>query len=279
MAHAISLMEAATLGVVQGLTEFLPISSTAHLRVVPALLHWQDPGAAYSAVIQLGSVLAVLTYFFRDLINIAAGSAEALKNKDYSDRNLRLSGAIIVGTIPVCVIGLILKGLLESDSSPLRSLNVIGGAAIFMGLALLAAEKLCKHARGIDEIRGLDGLLVGCGQAMALIPGCSRSGSTLTVAMLLGMKRADAARFSFLLGIPAIMLSGLLELKHMLEDGLGDAGAASLAVGLIVSTVVSYLSIVWLLRFLQNHSTWVFVLYRLIFGITVIVLYQAHAVQ
>ena len=279
MAHAISLMEAATLGVVHGLTEFLPISSTAHLRVVPALLHWQDPGAAYSAVIQLGSVLAVLTYFFRDLINIAAGSAEALKNKDYSDRNLRLSGAIIVGTIPVCVIGLILKGLLESDSSPLRSLNVIGGAAIFMGLALLAAEKLCKHARGIDEIRGLDGLLVGCGQAMALIPGCSRSGSTLTVAMLLGMKRADAARFSFLLGIPAIMLSGLLELKHMLEDGLGDAGAASLAVGLIVSTVVSYLSIVWLLRFLQNHSTWVFVLYRLIFGITVIVLYQAHAVQ
>lgn len=279
MAHAISLMEAATLGVVQGLTEFLPISSTAHLRVVPALLHWQDPGAAYSAVIQLGSVLAVLTYFFKDLINIAAGSAEALKNKDYSDRNLRLSGAIIVGTIPICVLGLLLKGLLESDSSPLRSLNVIGGAAIFMGLALLAAERLCKHARGIDEIRGLDGLLVGCGQAMAIIPGCSRSGSTLTVAMLLGMKRADAARFSFLLGIPAIMLSGLLELKHMLEDGLGDAGAASLAVGLIVSTVVSYLSIVWLLRYLQKHSTWVFVLYRLIFGITVIALYQAHLVQ
>lgn len=161
----------------------------------------------------------------------------------------------------------------------MRSLNVIGGAAIFMGLALLFAEKVSKHQRDIDEIRGLDGLLVGCGQAMAIIPGCSRSGSTLTVAMLLGMKRADAARFSFLLGIPAIVLSGLMELKDMVHQGLGDAAISSLVVGLIVSAVVSYLSIAWLLRYLQHHSAVFFVIYRLIFGVTVIAMYNMAAIK
>jgi undecaprenyl-diphosphatase len=277
--HVISIVEAVTLGVVQGLTEFLPISSTAHLRVVPAMLHWEDPGVAYSAVIQLGSVLAVLAYFCKDLIAIACGTLTALKNKDYSDHNLRLSGAIIVGTIPICVLGLLLKPILEQDGSPLRSLNVIGGAAIFMGVALLFAEKVSKHLRGIDEIRGLDGLLVGLGQAMAIIPGCSRSGSTLTVAMLLGMKRADAARFSFLLGIPAIVLSGLMGLNDMVHQGLGDAAISSLVVGLIVSAVVSYLSIAWLLRYLQHHSTVFFVIYRLIFGVTVIAMYNMASIK
>lgn len=272
--HAVSLIEAVTLGVVQGLTEFLPISSTAHLRVVPAMLHWEDPGVAYSAVIQLGSVLAVITYFFKDLLALASGTFRAIKNKDWGDFNIRLSGAIIVGTIPICVLGLLLKHLLEQDGSPLRSLNTVGGAAIFMGLLLLFAEKFSKHERTVEQIRGQDGLLVGLGQAMAIIPGCSRSGSTLTVAMLLGMKRADAARFSFLLGIPAITLSGLLELKDMVEHGLGDAAMSSLVVGLIVSAVVSYLSIAWLLRYLQNHSTIFFVAYRIIFGASVIALAQ-----
>ncbi|MBX9685449.1 MAG: undecaprenyl-diphosphate phosphatase [Candidatus Obscuribacterales bacterium] len=273
----IPLLEAVILGIVQGATEFLPISSSAHLRVVPTILHladpsFNDPGVAYSAVIQLGSVLAVLSYFFKDLLQIATGSLAALKNKDYSSQDLRLLGSIIVGTIPICVLGLLLKSTLEADDSPLRSLNVIGGASIFMGLLLLLAEKIAKHAKGINEVAGKDGLIVGLGQAMALIPGCSRSGSTLTAALFLGFKRDEAARFSFLLGIPAIVLSGLMELKHMTEHGLEGTAMSSLIVGLIVSTIVSYLAIWWMLKFLNKHSTLVFVIYRLVFGASIIAL-------
>lgn len=264
------LVQAVVLGVVQGLTEFLPISSTAHLRVVPAVLGWKDPGTAYSAVIQLGSVAAVLTYFFKDLLTIATGSFTALKERNFADQNLRLAGGIILGTIPICVLGLILKSLLEQDDSPLRSLTVIGAASICMGLLLLVAEKMGKHTRGLENMGAKDGLIVGIGQAMALIPGCSRSGSTLTFAMFLGLKRADAARFSFLLGIPAIVLSGLLELKHLAEHGLAGDGITYLIVGLVTSAVVSYMAIAWLLKFLQSHSTWVFIVYRVIFGVSVI---------
>jgi undecaprenyl-diphosphatase len=269
MTNDMSLLEAVVLGVVQGASEFLPISSTAHLRVVPALLNWQDPGAAFSAVIQLGSVLAVLTYFRKDIVSISLGAFKALKAKDMENQDFRLAGAIAVGTLPVCVLGLLLKHLIEGS---LRSLMVVGIASIVMGLLLLAAERFAKHKRDISTIRGLDGLLVGFGQAMALIPGCSRSGSTLTVSMFLGLKREDAARFSFLLGIPALVLSGLVELKDMLKEGLSSAGTLDLVVSLVVSTAVSYAAIAWFLKYLRNHSTLVFVGYRLIFGITVVVL-------
>jgi undecaprenyl-diphosphatase len=179
----------------------------------------------------LGSVVAVLAYFFKDLVSIATGALAAVKNKDYGDRDLRMVGAIVVGTIPICVIGLLLKPLLEQDNGPFRSINVIACASIVMGLLLVVAEKFAKHVRGLDDITGKDGALVGLAQAIALIPGCSRSGSTLTMAMLLGLKRAEAARFSFLLGIPAVTLAGLLELYHMVKDGLGSdsTGLTSLA--------------------------------------------------
>lgn len=278
-AGSIPLIEAIVLGIVQGVTEFLPISSTAHLRVVPSLLHWQDPGVAYSAVIQLGSLIAVLAYFYKDIFQIASGSLKALKEKDFASRDLRLAGAIVIGTMPVCIVGLLLKHLLEQNDGPFRSLTVIGCAAIFMGLALIAAEKLGKHTRVLDEMGGRDGLLVGLGQALALIPGCSRSGSTLTVAMLIGLKRADAARFSFLLGVPAIFLSGMLELKSMFETGLSGDGIGSLAAGLISSTIVSYLAIAWLIRYLQQHSSWIFVIYRLIFGVGVLALSSMQLIK
>lgn len=278
-AGSISLVEAIVLGIVQGLTEFLPISSTAHLRVVPSLLHWQDPGVAYSAVIQLGSLIAVLAYFYKDIFQIAFGSLKALIEKDFGSRDLRLAGAIIIGTMPVCVVGLLLKHLLEQNDGPFRSLTVIGCAAIFMGLALIAAEKLGKHTRVLDQMGVRDGLLVGLGQAMALIPGCSRSGSTLTVAMLIGLKRADAARFSFLLGVPAIFLSGMLELKSMFETGLSGEGIGSLVAGLLSSTIVSYLAIAWLIRYLQQHSSWIFVIYRLIFGVGVLALSSMQLIK
>ena len=148
-----------------------------------------------------------------------------------------------------------------------------------MGLALIAAEKLGKHTRVLDQMGVRDGLLVGLGQAMALIPGCSRSGSTLTVAMLIGLKRADAARFSFLLGVPAIFLSGMLELKSMFETGLSGEGIGSLAAGLLSSTIVSYLAIAWLIRYLQQHSSWIFVIYRLIFGVGVLALSSMQLIK
>lgn len=270
--NSVTLLESAVLGVVQGLTEFLPISSSAHLRVLPVVFGLPDPGAAYTAVIQLGSVVAVIAYFWKDLIGLATGSFLAIKNKDLDSHELRLSAGIIFGTIPICVIGLLLKGTLESPDSPLRALWLVGAASIVMGLLLVVAEKLGTQKRTLHNMGLQDGLLVGIGQALSLIPGCSRSGSTLTVAMLLGLNRPDAARFSFLLGIPAIVLSGILELKEMLSTGLGDAGYASLGVGLVVSAIVSYLSIAWLIKFLQNHSTWCFVIYRLIFGAYVLAL-------
>lgn len=269
---AMPVYEAVVLGIVQGITEFLPISSTAHLRVVPTLFGWGDPGAAYSAVIQLGSVIASVTYFWKDIVSITFGTLSGLQKKDLSDQNVRMSGAIIFGTIPVCVLGLLLKPLLEQDSSPLRSLMVVGCASIFMAIALATAERLGSHKRGIETIGGKDGLLVGLGQAMALIPGCSRSGSTLTVAMLLNLKRDEAARFSFLLGMPALVISGLVELIHMVKDGMSGAGVLDLAVGFVVSAVVSYAAIAWLLQYLKSHATWIFVAYRVIFGIAVIAL-------
>jgi undecaprenyl-diphosphatase len=267
------------LGIVQGLTEFLPISSSAHLRVVPAIMHWPDPGVAYDAVIQLGSVLAVITYFAKDLTKITLGTLKGLKEKDYASQDVRLAGAIIIGTIPVCVLGLLLKHLIEQPNSPLRSLTVVGCSSIFMGLFLLLAEKVGTHKRSMDTIAGKDGLLVGLGQAMAIIPGCSRSGSTLTVAMLLNLKREDAARFSFLLGIPAIVISGLVELHDKLRDGLSGAAMNDLVIGFIASTIVSYIAIAWLLRYLQKHSTYVFVIYRLIFGTIVLALATSSMIQ
>jgi undecaprenyl-diphosphatase len=272
-----TLIEALVLGVVQGLTEFLPISSSAHLRVVPSLVGWSDPGAAYSAVIQLGSVIAVLSYFLKDLVGIFGGFFKALKEKDYLANDVRLVAAVFVGTIPVCVIGLAFRHVIEGEG--VRSLFVIGTASIVMGLLLLLAEKIGSRTRSLAELGVRDGLLVGLAQACALVPGCSRSGSTLTAALLLSIKREDAARFSFLLGIPAIVLSGLLELKKMLDAGLNTASTSSLLAGLAVSTVVSYLSIWWLLNFLRSHSTAVFVAYRLIFGVAVVALAAAGSIH
>ncbi len=267
---SLSLFQSVVLGIVQGLTEFLPISSSAHLRVVPEALGWPDPGVAFSASIQLGSVLAVLAYFFQDLRKIAMGTISAIAKKDFKNPDFLLCMGIIAGTIPICVLGLILKPILESDASPLRSMQTVGIVSIVMGLFLLVAEYAGKKLSKI-ELKDLGikhGLLVGLGQSLALIPGASRSGSTLTVALLLGLKREDAARFSFLLGIPAILLSGLLELKDLLaakHAGL-QIGMSEMAGGLLSSTIVSFLAIYWLIKFLQKHSTICFVLYRIAFG-------------
>jgi undecaprenyl-diphosphatase len=258
------------LGVVQGITEFLPISSTAHLKVVPVLLGWGDPGVAVTAVIQLGSILAVVTYFRADLRQVAVAMATAARQRRWQEPEARLGLAILLGTVPILLAGLAVKLWVPNfDQSPLRSLVSIGVVSIVMALLLALAEQFGRRRRRLEQVSVRDGLLVGLAQALALIPGVSRSGSTLTASLFDGWNRAEAARFSFLLGIPAISLAGLVELREAFHQPLAG-GALPLLVGIASSALVSWLAIAWLLRFLQNHSTWWFVGYRLFFGMGLI---------
>ncbi len=284
--------QAIILGLVQGITEFLPISSTAHLKVIPVILGWGDPGVAFTAVIQLGSLAAVLTYFAGDLWQIAQGAWTGFRTKDTKRLEVRLFWSLLLGTLPISIIGLALKPILERDDSPFRSLTVIGIAAIVMAVLLGIAEVVGKRERPFEKIKVIDGILIGLGQTLALVPGVSRSGSTLTTALFLGLKRADAARFSFLLGIPAIFLSGILELKTFydcrkpVEELTGKAfelcstvsntSWAVLGVGVISSTIFSYVAIAWLLNFLKTQNTYVFIGYRLLFGIGLLLWASQH---
>lgn len=262
---------ALVLGVVQGLTEFLPISSTAHLKVVPVLLGWGDPGVSVTAVIQLGSIAAVIAYFRRDLRQVLQGCSRAIRGGQWRDPQARLGLAIALGTLPIVVAGLAIKRWIpDYDHSPLRSLTAIAIVSIVMALLLALAELLGQRRRHLSDVQPRDGLLVGLAQALALVPGVSRSGSTLTASLFDGWDRAAAARFSFLLGIPAISLAGLVELKDAITAP-ANGGALPLLVGILSAAVVSWLAIAWLLRFLQRHSTWVFVIYRLIFGLALLI--------
>lgn len=271
VAPQINLFQAVVLGMVQGLTEFLPISSTAHLKVVPVILGWGDPGVAFTAVIQLGSIAAVLWYFWSDLRQITTGAILAIARSDYDSNDFRIALGIILGTIPIVIFGLLIKILIpDFDSSPVRSLAAIAIASIGMSLLLGLAEQLGKRKRNFDNLGVQDGVLMGLAQALALIPGVSRSGSTLTAGLFMGLERAAAARFSFLLGIPAITLAGLVELKGAMDQGLGNEGIISLVVGTISAAIFSYAAIAWLLRYLQTKNTWIFIWYRLAFGVAIL---------
>ena len=263
----LGLVEALVLGIVQGLTEFLPISSTAHLRVVPALLGWDDPGVCVTAAIQLGSVAAVVAYFRQDLTQVLRGISRAVRYGQWREPEARLGVAMVIGTLPILVLGLGIKVFWHAGyaSSPLRSVPSIAIVSIVMALFLALAERIGPRLKQLEGVTGRDGFVVGLAQALAVIPGVSRSGSTLTASLFDGWKRADAARFSFLLGIPAISIAGLVELKSALSLSSG-AGPLPLVVGILSAAVVSWLAIDWLLRFLQRNSTWIFVGYRLVFG-------------
>ena len=200
------------LGIVQGITELLPISSTAHMRIVPALLGWQDPGSAFSASMQLAALAAVVSYFWADVRGLAIGTIDAVGRRDFADWNFRFFVWIILATIPISFLGLLLSSKLNACNSPLRTLSVIGLACVVMGALLALAERLARHIRTIDNVTLRDAMIVGLAQVGALIPGVSRSGSTLTAALFLDMRRDEAARFSFLLGIQTIALAGLFEL-------------------------------------------------------------------
>jgi undecaprenyl-diphosphatase len=268
-------LEAIILGIVQGLTEFLPISSSGHLRIVPAFMGTDDPGAAFTAIIQLGTMAAVLLYFRRDLWNITRAwlrswsDAEARKTTD-----ARIGWFIVLGTIPISVAGLAFADTIENE---FRSLYLIGTTLIVFGFVMLLAERVSRRDREIETLTASDGLLIGCAQALALVPGVSRSGATISAGLLLNFTRTDAARYSFLLSVPAVVLSGLFEMRH-LGDGEGaPIGATVIATAL--AFVSGYASIAFLLRWLAAHSISVFVSYRFVLAAAVIVLAAAGVIE
>jgi undecaprenyl-diphosphatase len=274
----LSLGQAIILGIVQGLTEFLPISSSGHLRIVPAFLGWDDPGAAFTAVIQLGTMAAVLLYFRRDLVRIAAAWMASLRDPARrSELDARLGWYLILGTIPIAVFGLAFKDQIENGA---RDLYLIGTMLVLFGLVLLAAEALSRRERDIATISRRDALVVGLAQALALVPGVSRSGATISAGLLLGFDRVSAARFSFLLSVPAVVLSGLFELKGVVDGSAeGAVGAGPTAVATVLAFITGYASIAFLLRFLTTHSTAVFVGYRIVLGSAVLALVAAGAIS
>lgn len=278
--NPMNLMQAIVLGIVQGLTEFLPISSTAHVKIVPVALGWGDPGVAFTAVIQLGSVAAILWYFWSDLRSVTVNAVRAAAARKFTSPDFRLGLGIILGTVPIVLGGLAIKVLVpDYDNSPLRSTVAIAITSIVMALLLGLAELWGRRQRGFDQLGMGDGIGIGLAQALALIPGVSRSGSTLTAGLFMGLERDTAAKFSFLLGTPAILLAGLVELKSLLETNWSSDGLIALAGGLVAALISSYLCIAWLLKFLRRHSTWVFVWYRLAFGAAILAGIATHSLQ
>lgn len=266
------ILKAALLGVIQGLTEFIPISSTAHLRVIPALLGWKDIGAAYSAVIQIGTLVATFIYFRNDISLLLGGFQKAFVKRDFlSNNESRIFLQIIIGTIPIAVCGLLFKRFIEGDA---RGLYVISTTLIVLALLLFIAEKVGSRTKRIGQMTFKDGLIIGLAQALALIPGSSRSGVTITAGLFRGLERDDAARYSFLLSLPAISLSGIYELykeRHVLLD----ESLLGLVVATLVSGVVGYYSIEFLLSYLRTRSNMIFIVYRIVLGILILILLSA----
>ncbi|GAA0369681.1 undecaprenyl-diphosphate phosphatase [Actinoallomurus spadix] len=268
-----NFVQATVLGIVQGLTEFLPISSSAHLLIVPRLLGWKDPGAAFTAVIQLGTMLAVLLFFWRDIVRIIGTWFRSLTNKELRGHlDARMGWYVGLGTIPVSVVGLVFNKMIEG---PARNLWINAASLIVMGLVMMVAEWAGRQKLEVGDLNMRDGLIIGGFQCLALIPGSSRSGSTITGGLFLGYTREAAARYSFLLSIPAVVLSGLFELRKVSEGGLPVAGTA---IATLVSFVVGYASIAWLLKFLVRHSTLLFTYYRVALGGVLIGLLAAGAI-
>ena len=273
----VDLLQALVLGLVQGLTEFLPISSSAHLRIVPALAGWEDPGAAFTAVTQLGTEAAVLLYFRADLWRIVTTWLRALREPELrSHPDARMGWYIVVATIPIGIFGLLFEEQIETGA---RNLTLIGIVLIVLALALYAADRIGRRRRELHELSTRDGILIGLAQSLALIPGVSRSGATMTAGLLLDLRRPAAARFSFLLAIPAVVLSGLFQLYGILsgEEG-GDEPVTYVAAATVVAFLVGYAAIAWLLRYLATHSVGLFVVYRIALGTLVLVLVAVGAI-
>lgn len=265
----LDLLKAVVLGLIQGLTEFLPISSSAHLRIFPELFGWGDPGAAFTAVVQIGTELAVLIYFRHDIWRIGSTWVRSLVQPEWRGHvEARLGWYIIIGSLPIVVLGIALKDVIEQD---FRSLWIIGSTLIVLGLVLGIADKFGRNDRAIKKMGLRDALLMGLAQAAALVPGVSRSGATISMGRFLGFERAAATRFAFLLAIPAVVGAGLFQLSEI-PGGDNAYGWGPTLVGTIVSFIVGYAAIAWLLRYVSTNSYTPFVIYRVLLGGTVLVL-------
>ncbi|MCV3216066.1 undecaprenyl-diphosphate phosphatase [Plectonema radiosum NIES-515] len=264
----LQIIQAFILGIVQGITEFLPISSTAHLQVFTKALGWELLGEkSFVATIQFGSVIAVLIYFWKDISQILTGGWVAFQEKDWGREEWQLLVGVAVGTLPALVGGFLLKKALNDENSAINSMTTIAIDSIVMALLLGAAEKFGSRERDFNSLKIRDGLLIGLGQMLALAPGVSRSGSTLTTALFLGLQRETAAKFSFLLGIPTLTIATLYE---FFKEALGKIDLVLVGVGTLSAFIFSYISIAWLLRYLQRKDTWIFVWYRLAFGVAIL---------
>ncbi|GGP17124.1 undecaprenyl-diphosphate phosphatase [Nonomuraea glycinis] len=263
----IGWMEAVVLGLLQGLTEFLPISSSAHIRVVSAFLGWEDPGAAFTAVIQLGTETAVLIYFRREIWEIVSTWTRSLYTPALRSLHAaRMGWYVIVGSIPIGVLGLVLKDQIES---PFRDLRLVGTTLIVFGLILWFADHTARNKLTLVKHLSLPHALVyGFAQSLALIPGVSRSGGTITAGLLLDYRREDAAKYSFLLAIPAVLASGFLELTEIGGKAAPAWGPTILAT--VISFVVGYAAVAWFLRYISSHRFTGFVIYRVLLGLFVI---------
>ena len=271
------LLRAVVLGIVQGVTEFLPISSNAHLRVVPEFLGWPDPGAAFTAVIQLGTLAAVAFYFRHDIIRLAKAFGHDFATLKFcSSPESRTAWQIVIGTVPIVVLGLTLKKYIEDD---FRQLAFIAWTTVAMSFMLLSSELVAfQRHKGVVEGKDLggitwgDAIFIGLFQAIALIPGASRSGVTITAGLFAGLRRDTAARFSFLLSLPAVFAAGAYEMYKERGELLASRDhALSLLVATLVSAVVGYASIAWLIAYLKRHSNFGFVVYRLIFAAAILI--------
>jgi undecaprenyl-diphosphatase len=260
--------EAVVLGIVQGLTEFLPISSSAHLRIVAAFSGWPDPGAAFTAVTQIGTESAVIIYFRRDIGRIArAWTLSFFRRQWKGDPDARMGWYVIVGTLPIGILGFTLQDTIETA---FRDLRLIGLTLIFFGLVLGVADARARNAKGLEELTLRDGLLYGLAQALALVPGVSRSGGTISAGLLLGYRREAAARYAFLLAIPAVLASGIFQLLDIGGAGAPAWGPTILAT--LIAFAVGYAVIVFFLRYIATHSFRLFVVYRVALGLLVLAL-------
>ena len=261
------------LGFIQGITEFIPISSTAHLKVIPFLLGWEDPGISISAYLQLGSIITVIAYFWKDLKFILKGISIITLKKNGNEKSIKFFLSILLGTFPIILTGLLIKLFWNNyETSFIRSIPFIATISIIMAIALFTAESYGNKKKNLNNYTLLDGFLIGCYQVLALIPGVSRSGITITAALISGWERESAARFSFILGIPAISLAGLVEFKKMIFVNESFI-SIPLIIGIISSGLTSWIAIHLLLRFIQKNSIMIIVAYRIIFGVLLLFWY------
>lgn len=272
------LLQAIALGLVQGLTEFLPISSSAHQRIVASFFGWDDPGAAFTAITQLGTEAAVLIYFREDLWRAATHWLASLRNREMrSDPDARLGWYIIAATIPISILGLGFKDQIETGA---RNLYLIASMLIVFGLVMGWADRRAKLQKDIDGLNLKSGVAIGVAQSLALIPGVSRSGATMSAGLLLGLTREAAARFSFLLAVPAVLASGLFQVLSLaMGDSPGNDPWWAIATATVISFVIGYAAIAWLLRYVTHHSLNLFVGYRIAIGTLVLVLAGAGAIS